>query len=174
MSTPTIEKVTESRKSKVPVLAEFEQVMDRVRERAREIFERHAGGTDTALEDWLQAEREICWPAAELKESDKEFHATVALPGFKSKDVEVTAMPTRLIVKASTRVEKSEADKKDTPTIRWSEFRSEDVFRRIDLPSEINVDKVSADFSDGMLTVKAQKAKDGEAASRKVDIETDG
>lgn len=171
MSSPNIEKVREQRE--LPVFAEFDRVVEQIRDRAQEIFQRHAQGSDTALDDWLQAEREICWPAAELKESDKEFHATVALPGFKSKDVEVTAMPTKLIVKAAARIEKSEADKQGSPTIRWSEFHSEDVFRRIDLPSAIDVDKVSADFSDGLLTVKAQKAKDGQTASRKVDLESD-
>ena len=173
MSSPTIRKVPEKSDRDLPVFAEFDKVVDQIRDRAREIFERHTGDTDSAFDDWLRAEREICWPAAELTEADKEFHARIALPGFKGKDIEVTATPERLIVKAATRVEKSEEDKKGKPTVRWSEFRSEDTFRRIDMPSAIDVSKVSADFSDGMLTISAPKASDGKPASRKVKVRSD-
>jgi len=170
MSSPNIEKVPTTEERALPVFAEFDKVLDRIHERAREIFQQHEFGADTALDDWLMAEREICWPAAELTESDKLLVAKVALPGFKADDITITAAPDVIIVKAATRVEKSEPDTEGETTVRWSEFRSEDVYRRFDMPSEIDVDKLTADFSDGMLTIRASKASDGKAGKRKIPV----
>ena len=171
MSSPTIEKVRATEERGLPVFAEFDTVLDRIQERAREIFTQHELGGITALDDWLMAEREICWPTAELTETETQFVAKVALPGFRADDITITAAPDVIIVKAATRLEKSEPDRKGEATLRWSEFRSEDAYRRFEMPSEIDVANVKADYSDGILTITAAKAADGKAKKRKIDVE---
>jgi hypothetical protein len=41
----------------------------------------------------------------------------------------------------------------------WSEFRSNDVYRRVELPAVIQVEKVSADYENGLLKIIAPKAQ---------------
>jgi hypothetical protein len=43
----------------VPETGRPESRLERIARRAREIYETRKGGEDRALEDWLQAEREI-------------------------------------------------------------------------------------------------------------------
>ena len=158
MAKPNIEKVPGSGKRALPVFAEFDEVVERIRARAHELFAEHGFGEGRDLEHWYKAEREICWPTAELLEEDKYYISKIALAGFEAKDITVTATPNEVIAKAATTVKKSEPEKKGKATIRWSEFRSEDVYRRIEMPGETDVASVSADFKNGILTVKAIKA----------------
>jgi HSP20 family molecular chaperone IbpA len=48
--------------------------------------------------------------------------------------------------------------KEKTGDVRWSEFRSSDVYRRIELPAPIDAGHVKATLKQGMLTVVAAKA----------------
>jgi len=108
------------------------------------------------VDDWLQAEREIVWaPASELIENKDDFRARIALPGFEAKELEITATPNALVVRAeSTHThEGKEAD------VRFCEFSGRKMFRRLDMPADIDVDKVTASLDKGMLEVTAPKAK---------------
>jgi HSP20 family protein len=91
------------------------------------------------------------WPAAELAEKDGAYEMQIALPGFEGKDVEVTATPTEVIVHAETKEEK----KTQKGTVLWTEFGSNDVYRRFDVPNTIAVDKVTASLENGILRIKA-------------------
>ena len=56
----------------------------------------------------------------------------------------------------------ADAAKPEAGKVRWSEFRSDDVYRRIELPCAVEVEKLSATFKNGLLKVvvpKAQKAR---------------
>lgn len=139
----------------LPVFAEIDRVRESVGRRARELFALRGGGEGRALDDWLQAEREICWPAAaQLLESGKQFAVSVALPGFGPQDIELTATPSELIVHGHARHEREEQE----GDVCWSEFRSDEVYRRIELPSAIDAGRVTATLEHGMLKVVAPKA----------------
>ena len=158
MSKPQIQKVSATDDRSLPVFAEFEKIANRIRHRAFDLFSTRGYGDGNTLDDWLAAEREICWPTAELKESNKAFKLKVALAGFDGDDITVTANPTELIVKAAHESERSDADDGEDEDVRWSEFRSAEVFRHIELPDKIDVDSVTADFKHGMLNIAAKKA----------------
>jgi HSP20 family protein len=151
----------------LPVFAEFEKLMDHIRERAYSLFAARGFGDGFHLDDWLRAEHEICWPAAELDETDDEYMLKVALAGFDPEDIIVTANPRELIVKAKHEV-KHEAEK---PRIaHWSDFQRNDVYRHVELPEEVNVDEISAKFKRGMLTVEAPKIAKEEEPTREIEI----
>src|ERR1019366_4232031 len=63
-----------------------------------------------------------------------------------------------LIVHASAKTERREEPAKKEPKVLWSEFRSNDVYRRIELSEPIDVAKVSATLSQGLLKIVAEKA----------------
>ena len=113
---------------------------------------------DWALNDWLTAERELCLPASELVESDQDYTLSVAMAVFKAKDISVTATPRELIVHAAVEQTRSQKAKTKEERVCWSEFRSNDVYRRVELPAEILVDKVSARYEHGLLKITAPKA----------------
>ena len=97
------------------------------------------------------------------------FLLKVELPGFDPDDIAVTANPRELIVKAKHEFERKEPETKKHEAIRWSEFRSDDVCRQIELPSDIDVDRVTAEFKRGLLTIWAAKAPEAKK-HRKVEI----
>jgi len=167
-----IQKVSTASARTLPIFAEFEQLADRIRVQAYNLFAKRGAAEGHALDDWLAAEREVCWPAAELVESEQEFTLEVALAGFEPDDITVTVTPTELIVKAAHKEERKQPATKGTAKLRWTEFRSNDVYRRVELPTAVDVDKVTAKLENGLLKIVALKAEERAAAPKKVDIST--
>lgn len=150
----------------LPIFDEFNEVAKQIRVRAFNLFANRGFNAGNDLEDWLLAEREICWPTAELVEEDDEFEVKVALAGFEPKDITVTATPRELIIKAAHR-EEHESDDDDDVKVHWSEFRRSNVYRRIPLPADVNVKKVTAEFEHGMLEIEAPKATEKQMSKSK-------
>lgn len=178
MSKPKLERVASRDDRTLPIFAEFDGITDRIRQRAYELFRAHGLYDGGHLDDWLAAEREVCWPSAELRESEEEFHCSIALAGFEADDLTVTATPNEIIVKAeqrreTTKPEKGGGDAPETETVHWSDFHYENVYRGIGLPAEIDVDSVSAEFKHGMLTVTAPKLARSETSEpREIAVST--
>ena len=83
MSRIEVRKVPEKDDRSLPIFAEFDRLTDEIRMQAYQLF-RHRGAREGhALDDWLAAEREVCWPAAELAETGDAFTLKVALAGFE-------------------------------------------------------------------------------------------
>ena len=157
MSKVNIDKVTSPDERNLPVFDEFREVTDRIRKRAFSLFSRRGYSVGSDLDDWLAAEREICWPAAEFVEEEDEFDMKVALAGFEPEDITVTATPNEMIVKASHTDERKKDEDRDGTKVRWSEFQSNEVYRHFAMPANIDVDKVQAKFDKGMLKIEAPK-----------------
>jgi len=162
MSNITVRKVLDCDDRSLPVFAEMDRVLQSIGRRARELFALRGGAAGHALDDWLHAEREICWPAAQLVDREEELAASIALPGYEPREIELTATPRELIVHGHLRREHKEKE----GDVRWSEFRSNDVYRRIQLPAAIDAGRVKATLKQGILAVVAPKAA-SQAAGRK-------
>lgn len=159
MAEVNVQKVAKTEDRKLPIFEETERMMQRIRERAFSLFAGHGAGSGDPLSDWLAAEHELGGPAAELVEGDKSLGLKVALPGFEPKDVTVTATPRELIVFAKTEATRSDQSKNKDVRVCWSEMHSRNVFRRIELSTDIQVGKVSANFENGLLKINAPKAQ---------------
>lgn len=167
MANVTLRKVPTIEDRRLPIFAEAERIMKEVSRRAFDIFTARGAVEGHALDDWLAAEREICWPAGELVDQAKTYELSVALAGFAPQDVEVTATPREIIVHAKTKSERKEERKEAESVVLWSEFGTNDVYRRVALSAEIDPEKVVATLDNGLLKVVAPKA---EIAVRKVPI----
>jgi HSP20 family molecular chaperone IbpA len=156
-----VQKVAEEgKKPTLPVFKEMESVFERIRARAFDLFSQRGFGEGRALDDWLAAEREICWPAGELVEQDKAYTLSVALPGFEPADISVTATPRELVVHAKSKTEsKKDEEVKKGEKVCWSEFRGNDVYRRVELPKNIDLQSVTASLQNGLLKIVATKAE---------------
>jgi HSP20 family protein len=155
MATVLIEKVRHLKgEKKPPAFAEVEKTTGQIRQRAFSLFTQHGGLPGFDLDNWLLAEREVLGPsAAELLESEKELKLRVAVPGAEARDLRVTATPEAIIVEANTRHEHSGSDGE----LRFCEFSENKLCRQFVLPSEIDVNKVSASLDKGILEVVAAK-----------------
>lgn len=145
---------------------EIERMQDRIMRRAYEIFSANGGIFGRECADWLEAERELVWkPAIELEEKDDEFRLQVAVPGVDPKDIDIEVTPEDILVKADVHHE----HKEKKGEVYACEFAAGNVFRSIHLPKKIDVDKVKAEFKNGMLTLKAPVAE--EARATKITVE---
>jgi len=173
MSRVEVKKVPEATDRRLPIFAEFDRVADAIRMEAWNLFNHRGAGNGHALDDWLEAERKVCWPAAELAEADGRYSLKVALAGFEPKDIEVTATPREIIVKAAH--EREDKGTEDDARLNWTEFHRNDVYRRVELPTDVDVKGISASLKNGMLEIAAPKAEAGKQESpRKIELSTPG
>jgi HSP20 family molecular chaperone IbpA len=136
-------------------LDQMEEVLSQVRQRAFQLFEERHGDGDHALSDWFAAERELLKvPSTEMSESDEEIHIRAAVPGLNAEQVKVDALPDSIIIEGEATQSKEEEKEK----VLFSEFKGQRLFRRLDLPAEIDPEKVTATLDNGMLEVVAKKA----------------
>jgi HSP20 family protein len=92
-------------------------------------------------------------PEAHLIEKHDSFQLHVAVPGFSEKEVKVTALPNALIVSADAKHKHSD---KETG-VHSCAFGEKRMFRRFELSSPINTDKVHAKLENGLLKLTAHK-----------------
>jgi len=152
-----VNRIPEESDRKLPVFAEFDRLAERIRLEAYNLFAHRGARDGRALDDWLAAEREHCWPAAELAESDSKYTLKIALAGFDPKEIDVTVTPREILVKAGHEQKSSGVD--DKARLRWSEFQTNDVLRRVELPTPVDVAKAKAVLANGMLEITAPKEK---------------
>jgi HSP20 family molecular chaperone IbpA len=155
MSQVLVQKTRDSESTAKPLLEEMKSIADSIRQRAFSLFQNrneHYYGSD--LEDWLQAERDVVFaPASELTGDEKKFVARIALPGFDPRDVHVSAIPGGVIVQAAS----SHNHHGNDDGVRFCEFSDKQVYRRLDWPEQVNVDKVTASLDKGILEINAPK-----------------
>lgn len=139
-----------------PFLRHIGQVYDRLARRAFELFDGRGRLHGHDLEDWFRAEAELFRPiSVEVDESNDELIVRADVPGFRDKDIEVRVEPRRLIISGKW---DQVRDEKKRKTI-YSEKRSNEVFRALDLSEEIDPDKVRAKLEHGMLEISLPKAQ---------------
>ena len=107
--------------------------------------------------DRFAFEREITAPLDVIDEGDR-FRIVVDLPGFNKEDINVYVENGDLVIKAERKEEKEEEGKN---FIR-KERKYGEVYRRVSLPSEVDIDKISARYNNGVLEIiipKVEKEK---------------
>ncbi len=103
-------------------------------------------------------------PATDIEETDKEFRIVFELPGMEKKDIKVSVEDNVLTVSGER---KERTENKDKNYVR-SEIRCGSFSRSFSLPRTVDVDNVSADYIDGLLTVTLQKTE--EAKPKEIEI----
>ena len=162
MSQVAVQKCKDIETTPQTLLEKVEAIAESIREQAFNLFQSRNGVDGYDVDDWLKAEKELVWsPASELTDNEKEFTARIAVPGFDAKDIHVSAMPDALIIQAET-THSHDAKKGD---VRFCEFSDKQLFRRLDLPVSVDVDKVKASVENGILQVTAPKAATKEMAA---------
>lgn len=146
------------------IFDEMRETFDSIARRAYELFESDGRQSGRELENWVRAEHEFLHPMnVEVREADGSLRVRAEVPGFDSKDLEISVEPTRLTIAGKR--EWTEKEKKEN--VVYSECRSNQLFRSVSLPAEVDAEKATATLRQGILELSLPKA----TASKKVKIE---
>ena len=103
------------------------------------------------------------WPSVEVSETDKEIKVTAELPGLDEKDVKVELANGVLAIAGEKRTETEDKDR------RFSE-RSYGRFERRIAVEDVDEDKISAAFKNGVLTVTLPKVAQAQSKVKRIAI----
>jgi HSP20 family protein len=130
------------------------QISAAVARRAYELFEARGSEHGHDCEDWFRAESELLTPIpAKVVDADGGLTVTAEVPGFTGKDVEVLAEPRRLIIRAK----KQETVEQEKERKAFRGTMSNEMFRVLELPHEIDPDNMTAAIKNGVLEVSLAK-----------------
>jgi HSP20 family protein len=140
----------------------FESLLERMNDmfndiarRAFEIFDRNGHVFGHELDHWLEAEREFLHPVnIELSESGESLEMRAEVPGFAEKELEISAEPNRVIISGKRQTSKQEKNGKTL----YSEVGRDQILRVVNLPVEIETEKVAATLKNGVLVLTLAKA----------------
>jgi HSP20 family molecular chaperone IbpA len=146
------------------LLDRMDEVFNNITKRAFEIFEGNGRVFGHQLDDWLKAEKEFLHPVhIQLAESGESFDVQAEVPGFDEKDLEINIEPRRLTISGQRETSKEEKKGKRV----CSETGCDRILRVVDLPAEVETDKVTATLKNGVLALTMPKA----AQSRSIRIQ---
>ena len=131
------------------------------------------------FEDFFRRPRRSWWPRVRTPEWD-EFSPSVdiftekdnvivkaELPGMKKENIDVSITDHTMRISGEKKREKK-TEKKD---YYWEESSYGSFVRSFQLPSEVQTDKASANFKDGVLEIKIPKTEEAKKKEKKVAIQ---
>ncbi len=127
---------------------------DAIARRAFELFERRGYMHGHDFEDWLRAESELFQGIpVEIAEEDDKLIVRAEVPGFKAEELDIRVEPSRLLIRGNS----EQATQQKTANTIYSESRSNEIFRLVDLPVQINPEKVTTALQQGILHLNLPK-----------------
>ena len=95
-------------------------------------------------------------PAMDVQELEKSFELSFSVPGFEKDDIMVSVKNNTLTLKAQRQEQKEKEGAK-----YWTREMARGSFERnIDLPENVNADKITAEYKSGILTLSIPKTKE--------------
>ena len=105
-------------------------------------------------------------PAVDVVENDKAFEITAELPGIDDKNVELTVSDGTLTIRG----EKSEEKEEKQKGYYLSERRFGSFERSFGVPDNVEIDKIEAQFKNGVLTVTLPKGAVAAKPEKKIPV----
>ncbi|GMT45610.1 MAG: heat-shock protein [bacterium] len=105
-------------------------------------------------------------PAVNIKEENDKFVLELAAPGMKKEDFKINLDNYQLTISAETKSEKKE--KEDSYTRR--EFVYNSFSRSFTLPKTIDIDKIKADYRNGILDIVLPKKEEEAKLTKQIKI----
>lgn len=166
MTQVSVRNLNEGKPADLTLLNSLNGMIQSIQNRAFQLSQQNGGSG--SLDNWLQAERELFLAAqSELTETDREFRIQVSVPGIDAKDLEVSVLGTSItITTTSSRQQTSSANTPQSntsmsnPGVRFSEFNSKPLFRRIDLGGSVSSGisgQTTAMLDNGLLSISVSK-----------------
>jgi HSP20 family protein len=144
---------------------EAKEMLELIAKRAYEIFESKGRGKGRDLENWLQAEAELCRPMPiDVKVSPEGLIVRAEVAGFTPRELEIALEPRRLTIVGKRHTQA----KRKTERGISSRKRTTRLLRTLQLPIEIDTHHATARLKRGILEIDAQKALVAESKSSQV------
>lgn len=141
------------------LLGLMNEVNGSIARRAFELFENRNGETGHEVEDWFRAESELLHPVpVDIKKSDNQLLISAEVPGYTPADIQVGIEARRLFISSGF---EQRAKSKRGETI-YTERRSEQIFRTLELPATVDPNNVNATCREGMLYLTLPVAETSE------------
>jgi len=106
-------------------------------------------------------------PSVDVIENEKEYILITDLPGFNKKNVNIEIEENRsLSITANSKINKESNDE----FYRIRERNNGSYYRRFDLPENVVIDEINAQFKNGSLIIKLPKAKEIKPVTKKIKI----
>jgi HSP20 family protein len=128
------------------------------------LFDEVFRGFDTPSMFGQMSTRSGSWPTVEISENEKEIRVWAEVPGLEEKDIEVLLEDGVLTLRGE---KKSQTEDKDR---QFSERYYGRFERRLALGSEIENDKVTATFTNGVLAISLPKSAKAQANAKRIEI----
>lgn len=107
--------------------------------------------------DWERPWGLTAWgPPLDVEETDKEITVRAEIPGVSADDLELSMSGDALVISG----EKKESQEKKEKGYHYQERRFGSFRREVPLPAAVDADSVEAQYKDGVLHVKLQKAQE--------------
>jgi len=125
------------------------------------------------LATWPFGEREALsiadWtPSCNVSETAEEYRIEAELPGVKQEDLEVNVEERVLTLRGERREEREQKGKK----VHRVESSYGSFMRSFTLPNDADEDKVSAEYKDGLLSLRIPRTAQQETKARNVQIKS--
>lgn len=138
----------------------IEQIRASIERRAFELFMNDGRADGRDLDHWIQAEMELLHPMhLTVAESKEALTVKAELPGFKANEIQVNLEPRRLTISGKR---ESIGSEKNGKTV-YQERCSSEIFRSLDLMSDVDASKTTATLKEGVLELVMPKAVEAKA-----------
>ncbi len=107
-------------------------------------------------------------PAIDMSEDEQSYKICAELPGLDPKDVDISVSGDMLTLKGEKR---QETERKEQ-NYHFSERSYGSFQRAFQLPGSVDRDKISADYSKGVLTIHMPKTAEAQRQPKKIEVKS--
>jgi len=111
-------------------------------------------------------EFETLSPRVDISEEGNELVLKADMPGVEKKDIDITIADNMLTISG----EKTHEEKVEKGSYVRCERTHGSFFRRFELPSDIDADKIKAHLENGVLEVRLSKTEESKSRSKKITV----
>lgn len=105
-------------------------------------------------------------PAVNINEADEKFEVEVAVPGLNKEDFKIDVDHNILTISSEKKEEKEEKDKKFTR----KEFSFSSFSRSFSIPENVDAEKISARYDNGILKLELPKKAISSNGNKKIEV----
>ena len=118
---------------------------------------------DEMMEDAFSWSKGTFIPELNVYENAEEFEITLALPGMRKEDIDISLENNTLTISGERELKEEEGTKYHRIESRFGKFE-----RTLPLPNVIDEENISASYENGVLTVNVPKSK--EKAGKQIEV----
>ena len=135
-----------------------------IQDEMNRMFDEFTGGVFPTLPSrWMNYGGSFM-PRLDVSEDEKEIAVSVEIPGMDENDIQVSFNHGVLVISGEKRSEKEEKDRRFHRVERsFGSFR-----REVEMPGEVEEDKITATFKKGVLTVVLPKSTRPEVTGKRI------